>query len=167
MPRPIVTLLVVTVALSLSACSKNDDKGSLSIDMNSQAGAGNVSISVPGFDTKVKIPSSFMAHGDFDIDGVKLYPKSKVTSFNVNVDSKTTDGKSTDNSVVKMGFAAPADVATVTTWYKDQFAAKSIAARQTATGFSGKTEDGDVFTIALMPVGAGATNGAIQVVDAK
>jgi hypothetical protein len=38
-----------------------------------------------------------------------------------------------------MSFAAPADVATVTTWYKGQPAAKSVTATQTVTGFSGKT----------------------------
>jgi hypothetical protein len=65
-----------------------------------------------------------------------------------------------------MSFAAPADVATVTTWYKGKLAAKSVMAIQTATGFSGKTKDGDAITIALTPGAAGPTNGAIAVIVA-
>jgi hypothetical protein len=164
MTRILPALIMTATALSLTACSEKEGNGSLSIDMNSQADAGNVSVSIPGFDAKVKVPTGIMGSGNFDIDGVKLYPKSTVTSFNLNVDSKTTGGNSSD-PVVKMNFAAPADVATVTNWYKGQFAAKSVTATQTATGFSGRTEDGDTFTIAFTPGAAGQTNGAIVVVD--
>ena len=165
MTRILPALIMTATALSLAACSEKAGNGSLSIDMNSQADAGNVSVSIPGFDAKVKVPTGIMGSGNFDIDGVKLYPKSTVTSFNLNVDSKTTGGNSSD-PVVKMNFAAPADVATVTNWYRGQFAAKSVTATQTATGFSGKTEDGNTFTIALTSGAAGQTNGTIAVVDA-
>jgi hypothetical protein len=163
MPRTLPAVLLAAAALSLAACSEKEGNGSLSIDMNSQADAGNVSLSIPGIDAKLKVPTGLMAHGDFDIDGVKLYPKATVTTFNVNVDGKTTGDKPAD-PVVKMGFTAPADVATVTNWYKGQFAAKSVTATQTATGFSGKTEDGDTFTIALTQGAASETKGAIEVI---
>jgi hypothetical protein len=163
MPRALPAMLLAATALSLAACSKHEGNGSLSIDMNSQADAGNVSLSIPGIDAKLKVPTGLMAHGDFDIDGVKLYPKATVTTFNVNVDGKTTGDKPAD-PVVKMGFTAPADVAAVTNWYKGQFAAKSVAATQTATGFSGKTGDGDTFTIALTPGAGIETKGAIEVI---
>ncbi len=164
MPRPLIVLLPTVAAMSLFACSDKEGNGSLTIDMNSQADGGNVSLSIPGIDAKIKVPVDMMEHGDFDIDGVKLYPGAKVTTFNLKVDEKTTSEKATD-PVVKMSFAAPADVATVTKWYKDEFAAKSVAATQTATGFSGKSEDGDTFTITLTPGAAGQTSGAISVVD--
>lgn len=165
MPRIPPALIVAAMALSLTACSEKEGNGSLSIDMNSEADAGNVSVSIPGFDAKVKVPTGIMGSGNFDIDGVKLYPKSTVTAFNLNVDSKTTGGNASD-PVVKMSFAAPTDIATLTRWYKSEFAAKSVTATQTATGFSGKTEDGDTFTIALTPGTSGQTNGMIAVVDA-
>lgn len=165
--RALPVLLIAATALSLAACSTHDGNGAVAIDMNSEADAGNVSISVPGFDAKVKVPTGLMAHGDFDIDGVKLYPGAKVTTFNLNVDGTTKDGKDSDNAIVKMTFAAPADVATVTEWYKKQFAAKSVKVAQSSSGFSGKSEDGDDFTITLSPGAAGQTKGAIDVVDAK
>ncbi len=165
MPRTLPALLLAATALSLGACSEKEGNGSFSVDMNTQASGGNVQVSIPGFDAKLKVPVGIIDHGNFDIDGVKLYPKSKVTTFNLNVDSKTTDGKSGE-PVVRMGFSAPADVATVAGWYKEQFAAKSVLATQTATGFSGKTKDGDTFTIGLTPGTTGQTNGTIAVVDA-
>ena len=167
MSRIYPALLIAGAAISLTACSKHDGNGSVAIDMNSEADAGNVSISIPGFDARVKMPTGMMGHGDFDIDGVKLYPKSKVTTFNLNVDGTEKGNKSTDNTVIKMSFAAPADVAAVANWYKAQFAEKSVSVTQTPTGFTGKTEDGDDFTIALAPGATGDTKGAITVVDAK
>ncbi len=164
MPRPHNLLLATVAVLSLAACSEKEGNGSLSIDMNSEADAGNVAFSIPGIDAKIKVPTGMMDHGDFDIDGVKLYPGAKVTTFNLNVDSKTTSEKATD-PVVKMRFAAPGDVATVTSWYKSQFAEKSVAITQTATGFSGKSKDGDTFTITLTPGASGQTNGDIAIVD--
>ena len=167
MSRVLPVLLIAVSALSIAACSRHDGNGSVAIDMNSEADAGNVSISVPGFDAKVKVPTGMMGHGDFDIDGVKLYPGAKVTTFNLNVDGRSKDGKDTDKTVIKMTFAAPADVPTVIDWYKKQFAAKSVKVAQTPTGFAGKTEDGDDFTIALTPAGPSATRGVIDVVDAE
>ena len=78
----------------LAACSEKRGNGSLSIDMNSKADAGNVSVSTPDFGARVKMPTGIMRSGNFDIDGVKLYPKSAVTPFNLNVDGKTTGGNS-------------------------------------------------------------------------
>ncbi len=167
MSRALPALLIAATALVLTACGRNDGNGSVAIDINSEADAGNVSISVPGFDAKVKVPTGIMAHGDFDIDGVKLYPGATVTRFNLNVDGKSKEGKGSDNTVIKMTFAAPADVPTVTDWYKKQFAAKSVNATQTSTGFAGKSEDGDDFTITLTPGAASQTRGSIDVVDAK
>jgi hypothetical protein len=167
MSRALPALLIAATALLLPACSRHDGNGSVAIDMNSEADAGNVSISVPGFDAKVKVPTGMMGHGNFDIDGVKLYPGTKVTTFNLNVDGRSKGDKDTDNTVIKMTFAAPADVPTVTDWYKRQFAAKSVKVTPSASGFAGKTQDGDDFTISLTPGAAGQTKGSIDVVDTK
>jgi uncharacterized protein YifE (UPF0438 family) len=167
MSRTLPVLLIAATALSLAACSKSDGNGTVAIDMNSEADAGNVSISVPGFDAKVKVPKGLMNHGDFDIDGVKLYPKSTVTTFNLNVDARDKNGTSKDNALIKMTFAAPADVPTVTSWYKAQFAEKSVKVTQTPAGFTGTTEGGDTFTVNLTPGAAGETKGAIELVNVK
>ena len=66
-----------------------------------------------------------------------------------------------------MGFGAPADVSSVTSWYKAQFAAKSLNITQLATGISGKTRDSGDFLIALAPGASGTTNGMITLIDAE
>lgn len=167
MARIHAAVLIAVGMTALVACGKSSGDGTVAIDMNSAAAAGNVAISVPGFDAKMRVPTGIMGHGDFDIDGVKLYSGSKVSTFNLNVDGSDTRGQKVDRSVIKMGFGAPADVSSVTSWYKAQFAAKSLNITQLATGISGKTRDGGDFLIALAPGASGTTNGMITLIDAE
>lgn len=161
------SVLIAVGMTALAACGKSSGESAVAIDMNSAAAVGNVAISVPGFDAKVRVPTGIMGHGDFDIDGVKLYPESKLTTFKFNVDDSDTRGQKVERSVIKMGFRAPADVSSVTSWYKAQFAAKSLNITQLATGISGKTRDGGDFLIALAPGASGTTNGMITLIDAQ
>ncbi len=107
-------MLTAVVITALTACSKNSGDSSVAIDMDSAADAGNVSINVPRFDAKLRLPTDVIAHGDFDIDGVNLYSESEITAFNLNVDDNKNMGQDVDRSVIKMGFAALAVVSSVT-----------------------------------------------------
>ena len=109
MARIHAAVLIAVGMTALVACGKSSGDGTVAIDMNSAAAAGNVAISVPRFDAKMRVPTGIMGHGDFDIDGVKLYSGSKVSTFNLNVDGSDTRGQKVDRSVIKMGFGAPAD----------------------------------------------------------
>ena len=55
-------------------------------------GAEGVSVSVPGFEGKVKIPGMELGGDHMDIDGMKLYPGSKLSGIDVTDQSGAGDG---------------------------------------------------------------------------
>ena len=95
-------LLIATATLGLSACQSKHDKDDLgttitvdakdkdgkTVQVKADGETGRVAINVPGFDANVKLPKMMLNHSNFDIDGVKLYPGSKVDSVNVNADNQ-------------------------------------------------------------------------------
>lgn len=179
------TLVAAAALLGLAGCSDNNvetqkaDKGtkvSISIDGTEAENAaamadasadvniagdtdsGKVEIKLPGgLEAKVNIPEGVANNAKFDIDGVGLYPGAKVGSIKVNATGKKTDGKKGHDATVNIGFTAPADAAVVADWYQQQFDAKKIAVRRSGETLSGKTDDGDDFTLALSPAATGAS----------
>ena len=97
-----------------------------------------------------------------DIDGVGLYPGAKVRSVKVNASDTATK-----RAVVQIGFTAPGDAAAVADWYQQQFDAKTMKVTRNGETLTGKTEDGDDFTVALTAAGAGQANGLVTLVNAK
>ena len=71
--------------------------------------------------------------GDFDIDGVKLYPGSKVTS--VNVDASDRNGA--DKATVQLGFTSPATPAKAADWMAGEFAKKGTKVARTGDVLAG------------------------------
>lgn len=134
------------------------DDGGSDVSIKADGATGKVSLKVPGFDAKVNLPKIMLDGADFDLDGVKLYPESKVRSINIDAD----DTQQKDTAKVNVAFDAPADVAKVKTWFKTGLTDKKASFTETADGFSGKTNDGDEFVIALRASGA-ATQGTINV----
>ena len=131
MNAKLVLLLPLAV---LAAC----DKG---------AESSNVKIDTGGFKADLDLPGFSRISEGMEIDGVKLYPGSKVS--NISVDAKReNDGRFT------MRFSAPADRAKVGGWFAGQFRENGFAARATPTGFAGNTKDGDWFTLDLTAAGA-------------
>jgi hypothetical protein len=167
-----VLLALAPLAL-LSACGSSEDDGKRGTDISINAKdpqgdvaikadgqTGKVSINVPGFDANVALPKVMLESGDFDIDGVKLYPGSKVSSVNVNADS---DGEN-KSANVKIAFTAPAEPEKVRAWFAKGFADSDVMATATATGFSGTTEEEGRFTMTLTPAGA-TTAGIVEIFD--
>jgi len=104
----------------------------------------------------VKIPSGFMHEGDIDIDGVKLMPGSKVTSFNL--DSHN------DVSNVDMTFTAPASPDEVRSYFLDQFRKQGAEVALAGDAVTGKSKDGSPFTISVGPAASGS-QGKIVIQD--
>jgi hypothetical protein len=170
------SLLITLAPLSLLvACGSSEDDGTrgtdISVDAKTEDGSsvairadgatGKVSVNAPGFDANVSLPKVMLDNGDFDIDGVKLYPGSKVAAVNVNANTSGTAKKST----VQISFAAPADIELVRAWFAKSFTEKSVAATATPAGFEGKTSDNGSFTLTLTPDGAGGTKGTVTILD--
>ena len=173
-------IVLGTVALlALSACSESkvetnkankgtrvaveidgDDASDVTIDGDSETGKFEVSLP-GGIEAKVKVPEGMADGAKFDIDGVGLYPGARVGSFKVNA----SDAKTTKTAIVQIGFTAPGDAAAVADWYQQQFETKRIAVTRTGESLSGKTEDGDDFTVAMNAGPAGGSTGLLTIRD--
>jgi len=156
-------LPLLALALPLAACGKKDDGTpgtSITIagkDDNVAAATdkdGVVSVNVPGVNIKVDLPKIDLTAGNFDIDGVKLYPGSRISS----VDVKSGEG---EKGGVAIAFDAPGDRAAVRDYFVKAFEDKGMQARIDGEAIAGIDEDGDPFRIALAQNGAGKTQGHI------
>lgn len=129
-----------------------DDQGGVVVKAGKDG--GNIKIGGKGASIDIDIPDfvDLDVEGDFDIDGVKLYPGSKVTTVDVNATEK--DGL--DNTTVKLGFTAPAAPKVAADWMAAEFAKKSVQVTRTGDTLAGKDKDGDAFTIKSGPDGKNA-----------
>ena len=174
--------LVATAALALAGCgnkaetempekttkvridiNNNEDaprEGVVNIDGDTES--GKFEIKLPGgMEAKVKMPEGMAGKSKFDIDGVGLYPGAKIGSIKVRAVDKGGDTHAT----VEMGFAAPADAAAVADWYEQQFAAKKVTVARSGDTLTGKTRDGDDFTLALAAAENGKAKGTLTIVN--
>lgn len=142
----------------LGACNvehKDAARGDRSVQINGD-GDGKMSFDLPFAKGEVKLPGTMMRDGNFDIDGVKLMPGSKMTGFSVFARDK--------GSHVEMAFTAPASPDAVRSYFLDQFKEKGIAASASGDAITGTSKDGGTFVIHLSPA-AGGTQGKIDVQD--
>jgi hypothetical protein len=145
--------------LALTACSAGgNDNGAVTVSANTQD--GNVSVRVPGVSIDTKLPKSMLTKSDFDIDGVKLFPGSKIETMDVNAGA-SKGAKAT----VDILFSAPAGVDTVRKHFVDGFAREEIAIKTYDGSLMGKTADGNDFAIDFFPVGATVTKGHVTITD--
>ncbi|WP_422059193.1 hypothetical protein [Sphingopyxis sp.] len=138
-----------------------DGKGGVQISSNKD-GSGRIKIGGDGVGIDMKIPDfvDLDVAGDFDIDGVKLYPGSNVTT--VNVDARD-NGDSGDKATVELGFTSPAAPAKAADWMVAEFAKKNIQIQRAGDTLRGTTKDGDDFTIKFGADGAN-TKGDVTII---
>ncbi|HEY6049544.1 MAG TPA: hypothetical protein VIV07_10935 [Sphingomicrobium sp.] len=150
-------LLLVPMAL-LTGCnvhSKSPGSGDENVTINADE-SGNVAFNLPFVNGQVKLPSGFMSNGDFDIDGVKLMPGSKVSGLNVFAADK--------GSTVNITFTAPAPPDQVRSYFVDQFRKQGVEASLAGDVVTGKSKDGSPFSIQVAAAGTGS-KGTIVVHD--
>ncbi|WP_219892331.1 hypothetical protein [Aquisediminimonas profunda] len=151
-------LLSTLAVLALSACGSRDDGKDKDgvVAINADSKTGKVDVKLPGFSANLNLPKIMLDHSNFDLDGVKLYPGSKVRGVVVNAGEG-------DKAKVRVSFESPADQGKVKDWFKSAFGEHEVAFSETQTGFSGKTNDGDAFVLTLTPKGEAATSGTIDI----
>ncbi len=103
----------------LAACGAEEKKSGEGTEVSINAGdelggvqiktgkdGGNIKIGGDGAAIDIDIPDfvDLNIEDDFDIDGVKLYPGSKVTKVDVDANDKS----GADKATVKLGFTSPA-----------------------------------------------------------
>ena len=161
--------------LLLAACGQKDEKKTeTEISINADGEGGGVQIKAGQDGGKLKIGGKdgtainidipdfvdLDVQGDFDIDGVKLYPGSTVTKVDVNA----SDRGGADKATVNLGFTSPAAPAKAADWMAAEFAKKGIKVTRDGDTLAGTDEDGDDFTIRFGPDGA-TSKGEVRIVS--
>ena len=152
-------------ALSLSACHRSSDKGTTisfnatdtngNVTATADGATGQVALDIPGFSGKLTLPKIKLDGDDFDMNGVHLYPGTKIGTMNI------AAGNGHDGNV-HIGFESPADPATVHDWLSPRLAKAGYALTSHGTDLIGKTDDGKPVSILLSPASAGHTDGIIK-----
>jgi hypothetical protein len=124
-------------ALLLAACSGKEETSNSS-----------------GFTGTYSLPGVLIAHGDIDVDGVKMFPGSHLGNVTVS------------NNDALIGFTSPESLAAVKAYYIKQFAEKAVTVTANGDGFSGKTKDGDDFSLSFFTKN-GATTATMLIHDNK
>jgi hypothetical protein len=166
-------LLALPLTVALAACDASDepakgtdvsinasDKDGGSVNITANGDSGDVGVKVPGFDAKMRLPKMLLKDSDFDIDGVKLYPGSTVNSVNVDANGLSDKG---GKGEVKVGFSAPAETAKVSQWFRDAFTKAGVTVTGDGNMLSGKTKDGDPFSVTLTDAGGNKSSGTITI----
>lgn len=152
--------------LALAACdgtgtnislSGGDGEGNVSIKTGAD---GQVSIEAPGVSISSKLPKINLTAEDFDVNGLKLYPKSAIRELNAVGSDKPGDKQ---DSHVTVAFDSPAPLATVQAWFRDNLTKQGFKVEAKGNGFAGTTKDGDPFTLELNADGEQKAKGRIVV----
>jgi hypothetical protein len=148
-------LLALPLLGGCNVHSKNPNDSDDNVSIHADE-SGNIAFNLPIAQGQVKLPSGFMHNGDFDIDGVKLMPGSQVTGFNLDSHNEVTN--------VDLAFTSPASPDAVRSYFVEQFTAKGIEATALGDAITGKSKDGNPFTITVGPA-ANGSQGKIVVQD--
>ncbi|RYH08056.1 MAG: hypothetical protein EON57_05645 [Alphaproteobacteria bacterium] len=163
--------LILLAGCEMKVGKDDGDKGDASLKIGADGnvaitaddGADGVSVSVPGFEAKVKVPGIEMGGENLDIDGIKLYPGSKLKGINV------TDQKGPGNGLVDMRFTSPAAPDKVAAHFAqaardNDFTAVNVTNAGGTATMTAKKADGDDLTITMEPAKDG-TEGRILIKD--
>lgn len=139
--------------------SAGSESSGASVDIQGDSESGEIAIKIPGgIEANFKIPENIVHDTKVDIDGVGLYPGATIRGVNANIGDKP------GRAVVTITFASAADAAVVADWYQQQFADNKVKATRAGETMTGKTGDGDDFTLALTPADAGS-QGKLTIVN--
>lgn len=167
-----LAILAPLALVMTSGCDTREDGNqgtSISINANASDGetvvasadgkTGKVAVNLPGFKAEMDLPKVHLDANDFDLNGAHLYPGSKISALTITGGDKP---KGESDGMVKVVFDAPADVATVRSWFADKLVRDGgFKVVQSATGLSGTTNDAKPFTLTLTPAAAGHTAGTM------
>lgn len=158
-------IVFAALILPIAACNRPDSGTSIAIngDDGNMLGSvngktGEVKIDVPGFQGSVKLPKIQFDAGNFDLNGVKLYPGSTIENVNV------SDGKSGDGGV-KVRFTSPATPAAVRGWFQERLTKVGYTVQSDGQKLVGTTDENKRFRLDLTPTGADKASGTIVIGD--
>jgi len=147
-------LLVLPLLAGCDVRAKNPD-GDENVSISADE-SGHIEFNLPIAEGKLKVPASAMESSDFDIDGVKLMPGSRITGFNLDAHN--------DQATVIMSFAASSTADEVRSYFIDEFRKQGTEAKLAGDAVQGKTKDGAPFVIHVSPAAKGS-QGKIEIQD--
>lgn len=156
MHRPV---LLAALILPIAACDRSNKGASVTInaaDSVTNSDAGEMKIDVPGFQGSIKLPKIKIDAGDFDLNGVKLYPGSKIESVNLAGDAGKRGG-------VRVRFTSPAAPETVRDWFLERLGKVGYRVHADGANLVGATDKGKPFRLDLKPNGADRANGMVLI----
>jgi hypothetical protein len=163
-----IRLLVLALPIALLAAC--DGKDGTAITLNADSAEGNVVASIgsngqmalnaPGISGSIKLPAIKLDADDFDMNGVHLYPGSKISGMNI--DGHDRPGRD-DDGQVKVSFESPASPGTVRDWFARKFSDAGFKVTPSASGLTGTTEEGKPFRLDLAPKGTDHADGTILI----
>ena len=148
-------LLALPLLAGCNVHSKNPANGDDNVSIQAD-GNGQIAFNLPIAQGQVKVPTGMMEHSNFDIDGVKLMPGSKVTGFSMFARDH--------GATVNMSFTGPAPPEQVRSYFAEQFRQKGVEATVSGDSVTGKSKDGSPFTIQVSPA-PGGSQGKIVIQD--
>lgn len=138
-------LILLPLLAGCNVRSNNSSDDNVTIDAN---GNGDVALNFPFAKGELKLPSSVIHKGQFDIDGVRMISGGTMTGFHLD--------SANDVSNVNMNFTAPQSPEQVRSYFVDQFRQKGIRTTLSGNAVSGRSKDGDAFTINVTPASSGS-----------
>jgi len=168
--RQIAVALLLTAGLA--AC--DDSKQGTSISINSTDGDGNVlasmdgntgslSVDVPGFSGKLRLPKLHLDAKDFEMNGVHLYPGSSISGMNIDAHDGGKAGNDDDNGSVRVHFTSPAAPGKVRDWFQEKLSAAGFTLATNGTGLIGTTDEKKPFKLDLSADGGDKSKGTITI----
>ncbi|CAM3161474.1 MULTISPECIES: hypothetical protein [Sphingomonas] len=151
--------LPLVAALALSACDRPNP--GTSITVNSSDGetlasvdgkSGEVKLDLPGFSGAFTLPKVSLEADNFELNGVHLYPGSKIRNVDV--------GNGRDKAFT-MTFDSPADPATVRDWFRDKMGEADFTLTDQGGALVGRTAEEKPFRVDLSPAGSNRSTGTI------
>lgn len=136
--------------------AQNDNGADFALTLDGNEGSANVSVDLPVIQGKFRLPALKIGT-DVDIEGVKLYPGTKVTGIDIAGEEGHSDGS------LAIRFLSDAAPAALRRYYLDAFKEKGMAVTSSAYSISGRGENGKPFRIDLEPQDDGSgTSGTIR-----
>ena len=156
--------LLLPVAL-LAACERKGDEAAVEIrsgngstQITAEPGKeSRLKIDTPGVKADINVPFLSMMTEKMEIDGVRLYPGSKIAGVNINAD----DGKDEDRFTLR--FQAPAARDKVADWFNTQFTANQFKMTLQGSRFSGTNDEGNPVTLDMRDGPNGTTEGEFRI----
>jgi hypothetical protein len=172
MKAPSLLAPAALAALALGACQARigNDAGPVGNgSAENKAQEGQVSISAPGFDMKIDIPSGLTRQGRMNDDNGLIYPNSGMSG--IHIQGGPEEGRSDGEVELRFTSADAPDM--VARWYQDparaaQFTIETATREGPDYVFAGTSrERGGQFRIRLAPREGGGTAGRLLLADSE